>query len=91
MKKIEIFQKDCEKIEIFDEDKEGLISYAKKFVDFFDSANISILETSNDCVIMRPSNLMSVKISSLESDFKPSIDEKKIEDDIEEDIITDEE
>jgi hypothetical protein len=86
MKRITIYQKESETIELLDDDNSDLLLYAQNLSSTLENCNNTvILETSSECLILKPSKISSIKISSEQNN--EIIGTKKIEDN----VITDEE
>ena len=62
MKKIIVYQEGVEKIELFDDKDEGLGSFAQKVSQLLKASTISIINTSDASLIVRPSKVISILI-----------------------------
>ena len=97
MKRIIIFQENTSAVEVYDVDETKLGDYTKNLSQILDNANITILETSESSVILRPSKINSILVNSVDpppiqpqnqkqkSKKKP----KQVKQPEDEDIITD--
>jgi hypothetical protein len=78
-KSLVIYQENNPPIQITDDDEKSLTEYAKSLSEFMSLSNISILETSNSAVIIRPSKIASIFVD--ECDFSEDEEDKKPEKD----------
>jgi len=97
MKRIIIFQENTSAVEVYDDDETELGDYTKNLSQILENANITILETSESSVILRPSKINSILVNSVDpppiqpqnqkqkSKKKP----KQVKQPEDEDIITD--
>jgi hypothetical protein len=67
IKEITIFQVENSPIGLIDEDDSDLATYAQKLSNFMHLNNISILETSNTAVLIRPSKIASIVVHDSET------------------------
>ena len=95
-KTVTFFQENNAPITMIDEDETDLKDYSKSLSNFMSQSNISILEMSSSCLIIRPSKVTSIVIDETEiiDESKAQIKQpvKKIKKKIKEksmDIITD--
>ena len=93
MKKITIRQKGVSDTFLLDDDETEISEYSKNCSKLFQSSNIYMLKTSQSCVIGRPSQLCSITVENIEikEDIPEPVKkvEKKKDDEIQQDIITD--
>jgi hypothetical protein len=85
IKKIKVFT-ESGLIEVLDSDSLPLDEYSKQISSLLESSNISILETSTGCLILRPSKISGISI--LEE--KLTKESKKSQTKIEEDMMVEE-
>lgn len=93
MKKIiKILQSNAEHLIIEDEDDSDLNEYILNLSNILSVGNVVILETSSSSVILRPNQISSIVVTEegIKTKRKYTKKEKKVEDIITEDIITDE-
>ena len=95
-KTVTFFQENNAPITMVDEDETALEDYSKSLSNFMSQNNISILEMSSSCLIIRPSKITSIVIdeSEITNNQKAQIKQpvKKVKKKIKEksvDIITD--
>ena len=97
MRKITIYQKGSENVEIFDDSDMDLVEYCQELSKLFQMTNVSILKTSHSTFIGRPSRLTGIVVEDEEEvveieneiiEDEPDEIEEKVEE-IQEDIITD--
>ena len=85
VKKIKVFT-EFGSIEVLDSDSLPLDEYSKQLSGLLESSNVSILETSSGCLILRPSKISGISIS----EEKVTKEIKKIQPKIEEDRLVEE-
>lgn len=87
MKEIRILQNGVEPIVIYDDDNTKLSTYSKKISSLLEIGNVAILETSTENVILRPQQIVSIRVidtnSIPKSESKPQSGKKYV------DMITD--
>jgi hypothetical protein len=98
MRKIIIYQKDSDNVEILDDSDTELEEYCQELSKIFQMTNVSILKTSHSTFIGRPSQLNGIVVEEMSGDpDEPEVsemsDDPKPEgppnEEIHEDIITD--
>ena len=62
LKKIKVFT-EIGPIEVMDSDNTPLDEYTKQLSNLLQSSNVSILETSSGCLIIRPSRTISILVT----------------------------
>lgn len=62
VKKIKVFT-EAGSIEVLDSDSLPIEEYSKQLSSLLDSSNVSILETSSGCLILRPSKVSGISVS----------------------------
>jgi len=62
MKKIIIYQNGVEPIEIKDSDNKDIQEYTKEISSLMESDNVTIIETSEGCLILRPTKILGIKV-----------------------------
>lgn len=62
MRKIKIYQRDSQLIELFDENDMDFADYCKELSKLFSISNVSILETSSQTFICRPSQITGIVV-----------------------------
>ena len=65
-KVVVIYQENNAPIQLSDEDDRSLEDYSKSLSEFMTHSNISILQTSNEVVILRPSKINSIYVNDTE-------------------------
>ena len=95
MRKIFIYQKDSNNIEVLDDSDTPLDKYCEELSELMKMGNVAILQTSESFVILRPSKIISIEVKNFDLEQEkfalpdpPPVDEKAKEDEVE-DIITD--
>ena len=63
MKRIEIYQENSETVILFDEDKSNISKYTEKFSKVLEASKVTIIETSDSRLIIKPYKIVSIKIS----------------------------
>jgi len=98
MKRIVIFQQNTPEVEIYDADESELVEYTNRLTQILENANVTVLETSESSVVLRPSKINSIVVYPIDIDPLPKVEQlqekknpkkkpkAKLED---EDIITD--
>ena len=86
VKRIKVFT-ESGSIEVLDSDSLPLEEYSKQISSLLDSSNVSILETSSGCLILRPSKISGISISEDKAVTKET---KKNQPKIEEDMLVEE-
>ena len=81
MKKIKVFT-ESGPIEVLDSDSLPLDEYSKQISSLLESSNISILETSTGCLILRPSKISGISILEEKSTKESKKSQTKIEEDM---------
>lgn len=99
MRKLKIYQNNASVIELIDDSDEDLDLYCQELSKIFHMTNISILKTSKNIFIGRPSQLNSIVIEEIVNNDNPDIKmevatEAKLKDEtskseVKEDIIMD--
>lgn len=90
MKFVKIYQENSEPINLEDDDKKDLSSYAKDLSTLLSHQSVTILETSNSVAIVRPSKVTSIVVNEEQNTKEVSdIPAKTKPKEITEDIITD--
>lgn len=62
MRKIKIYQRDSQQIELFDESDMNFDDYCKELSKLFNISNVSILKTSTQTFIVRPSQITGIVV-----------------------------
>ena len=92
MRKICLNHKDGSKVVVFDESDVDIDEYCVSLSQIFTMSNVSILKTTGDNVILRPSCIQSILVQE-EKDIEPVVEETlpppKEKTKIIEDVITD--
>ena len=73
-------------IEVLDFDSLSLYEYSKQLSSLLESSNVSILETSSECLILRPSKVSGISVS----EEKQTKETKKLQPKVEEDMLVEE-
>jgi len=93
MRKITIYQKGSENVEILDDSDMDLVEYCKELSKLFQMTNVSILKTSHSTFIGRPSRLTGIVVEDEKEvvEIENEVIEAKLDkvEEIQEDIITD--
>ena len=93
MKVVSIYQKDCQKIELEDNDSSKRETYVKKLSSLLSPGNnINILTTTSKSLILRPSKIISILVEEIlpkEVDNPQEKTQEEKSDNSSEDIITD--
>lgn len=98
MKRILIFQENTSVIEVYDSDKTNCDEFSKNLTQLLQSDNITVLNTSESSVILRPSKVVSIVVQPIQdpqvNDTSQEIQKKKTKPkkakvEEHEDIITD--
>ena len=67
MKEIVVYQENVlSPVVIIDEDDSNLTEYSKKISAVLEASNVTILETSSGCVILRPHKITSLLIKEMD-------------------------
>ena len=64
MKKITIFQKESPPIILIDDDDSEIQEYTQELSNIMKMSNIAYLQIKDECVIIKPSNIISIKVSN---------------------------
>lgn len=74
MKQIVIHQENSHPLYIVDEDETQIDEYSKRLSVILEASNVTILETSSGCVILRPHriNSIEVKIQDIKINIEPN-------------------
>ena len=70
-KTVVVYQENNAPIELIDEDERSLEDYSKSLSKFMTLNNISILKTSHDSIVIRPSKISSIHVNVTEFLSKP--------------------
>ena len=62
MKKIIVYQEGVEKIELFDDQDDVLGAFAQRVSQLLKASTVSIINTTDACLIVRPSKVISILI-----------------------------
>lgn len=94
MKELVIFQEGAGAVIIYDDDNQEFHEYAKKLSSIFQSGSVSILTTSKSSLLIRPSKLVSIRISEIDLSTEPQEDvigqiKEEVGQEPEEDVIMD--
>lgn len=79
MKKIRIYQRDSQAIELFDDSDMDFDEYCQELSKIFKVSNITILKTTNQAFIGRPSQLTGLTVEDMDSE---AVDDSLLIDDI---------
>lgn len=66
MKKIEIFQCQCDAVTLYDDSDEDLTTYSNKVTQIMELSNITTITTSRGTCIVRPSKIASIKVTNVD-------------------------
>ena len=97
MKEIIIEKKNGPSLFLQDNDDGNIVEYARKCSKILESNNVSVLETSSSCVVLRPSEITAIQVTESKDKVEDDLDVKAqptVELDVQEpkiieDIITD--
>jgi hypothetical protein len=79
MKKISIYQKDFNIIEMLDDDPGDVTLYTKEISKLMEFSKVCILELTSGNIIIKPSEISSIIITELENKKEKSILNQQIE------------
>lgn len=65
-KTVTFFQENNAPVTMIDEDERDIKEYSKSLSDFMSQSNISILNMSSSCLIIRPSKITSIVVDETE-------------------------
>lgn len=94
MKKVEVFQENVGKVELFDLDDSDISDYVQSLSSLLELSKVSVLHTTSASIILRPSKVVSLLVSEVEKDVKEVkeevvVDKKSIVSEEHIDTITD--
>ncbi len=84
MKHITIYQEHCQPLILEDNNNEELDIYTDKVKEILSFTNITKISVNNEVILIRPSKINSIKIKDIQNK-----NTRKLEDDNEENVITD--
>jgi len=70
MKKVEVFQENVDKVELFDLDDSDISDYVKSLSSLLELSKVSVLHTTSASIILRPSKVVSLLVSEVEKDVE---------------------
>jgi len=79
MKKIEVFQENVDRVELFDLDDSDIFEYVKSLSSLLELSKVSVLHTTSASLILRPSKVVSFLVSEVEKDVE----------EVKEEVVTD--
>ncbi len=77
MKRILIFQENTSAVEVYDDDETDLGDYTKNLSQILENANVTILQTSESSVILRPSKVTSILVNPMIDPQDPQPQDQK--------------
>ncbi len=72
MKEIIIEKKNSHPLSILDDSNEDIVEYTRNISKLLELNNVSILETTSSCVVIRPNEISSIQIKETEDTKSPS-------------------
>ena len=90
MKKVEVFQENVDKVELFDLDDSDISDYVKSLSSLLELSKVSVLHTTSASIILRPSKVVSLLVTEIKKgvegvkeevviDKKPIISEEHVD------------
>lgn len=95
MKKIVIYQESNPLVYLEDEDNSNISEYTKKISSILEANNVTILETTSGCLVVRPHKINSisiVEVDKIQTGVEPlqsGVQKLEVPDEEHEDVITD--
>ena len=94
MKRIEVFQENADRVELFDLDNSDIFDYTQSLSSLLELSKVSVLHTTSGSVILRPSKVISLLVSEVEKDVgevkeEATLDKKSLSSKEHIDILTD--
>lgn len=89
MRKITIYQKGVESVELFDDSTTDIDEYCVELSKLFQVNNVTILKTTSSTFLVRPSKLTGIQVEEVSEIVEEINPESEKTEEIHEDIITD--